>query len=59
MSQPVADPEIRYVASATTNKSSLRRVMAGTAAGQFVEWYDYGIYGFLAVPGRGQLLPWR
>ncbi|MBC3191078.1 MFS transporter [Pseudonocardia sp. C8] len=23
---------------------------AGAAVGQFVEWYDYGIYGFLAVP---------
>ncbi|PKW16223.1 MFS transporter [Saccharopolyspora spinosa] len=50
MRQPVADAEARYVTSATTNMSSLRRVMAGTAAGQFVEWYDYGIYGFLTVP---------
>ncbi|WP_026328316.1 MFS transporter [Streptomyces sulphureus] len=30
------------------------KVAAGAAIGQFVEWYDYGIYGFLAVPIAGQ-----
>ncbi|AOW92059.1 MFS transporter [Rhodococcus sp. WMMA185] len=30
--------------------STPRRVAAGAAIGQVVEWYDYGIYGFLAVP---------
>jgi hypothetical protein len=39
-----------YIQSSTTDRAALRRVKGGTAAGQFIEWYDYGIYGFLTIP---------
>ncbi|WP_339350844.1 MFS transporter [Bifidobacterium indicum] len=29
--------------------STLKRAIAGTAVGNFMEWYDVGVYGYLAV----------
>lgn len=34
--------------SAAIDRKGLRRVIAGAAIGQGVEWYDYAIYGYLA-----------
>lgn len=30
------------------DRQRLRRAIAGTAVGNFMEWYDFGVYGFLA-----------
>ncbi|BDR53827.1 MFS transporter [Bombiscardovia nodaiensis] len=30
-------------------KSTLKRAIAGTVVGNFMEWYDVGVYGYLAV----------
>ncbi|OZG49220.1 MFS transporter [Bombiscardovia coagulans] len=30
-------------------KSTLQRAIAGTVVGNFMEWYDVGVYGYLAV----------
>lgn len=32
-----------------THPDELRRVVAGTAIGNFTEWYDFGVFGFLAT----------
>ena len=32
-----------------SDPKSMRRSIAGTAVGNFMEWYDFGIYGFLAT----------
>jgi MHS family proline/betaine transporter-like MFS transporter len=32
-----------------SDPAELRRSIAGTAVGNFTEWYDFGIYGFLAT----------
>ncbi len=32
-----------------SNPKAMRRSIAGTAVGNFMEWYDFGIYGFLAT----------
>ena len=32
-----------------SDPSTLRRAIAGTAIGNFTEWYDFGVYGFLAT----------
>ncbi|MEK0305955.1 MFS transporter [Bifidobacterium favimelis] len=31
------------------DKSTLKRAIAGTVVGNFMEWYDVGVYGYLAV----------
>ncbi|MDN5749825.1 MAG: MFS transporter [Pseudonocardia sp.] len=31
------------------DREKLRRTVGGTAVGNFMEWYDYGVYGFLAT----------
>lgn len=43
-----------------SDPTTLRRAIAGTAIGNFTEWYDFGAYGFLATtiatvffPGNG------
>ncbi|MER6528662.1 MFS transporter [Streptomyces sp. NPDC001508] len=35
--------------TAETDRSMLRRVVAGGGIGNFVEWFDYGVYGYLAT----------
>ena len=30
-------------------KSKLRTAISGTVVGNFMEWFDFGIYGYLAV----------
>ncbi len=32
-----------------TNRAALRRSIAGTAIGNFMEWYDFGVYGYIAT----------
>jgi MHS family proline/betaine transporter-like MFS transporter len=32
-----------------SDPATMRRAIAGTAIGNFMEWYDFGIYGFLAT----------
>lgn len=32
-----------------TNRSVMSRTIAGTAIGNFMEWYDFGIYGYIAT----------
>jgi len=32
-----------------SNPKAMQRSIAGTAVGNFMEWYDFGIYGFLAT----------
>ncbi|PQM47638.1 Proline/betaine transporter [Mycobacterium talmoniae] len=32
-----------------SDPAAMRRSIAGTAIGNFMEWYDFGIYGFLAT----------
>jgi len=32
-----------------SDSATLRRAIAGTAIGNFTEWYDFGVYGFLAT----------
>jgi MHS family proline/betaine transporter-like MFS transporter len=32
-----------------SDPKAMRRSIAGTAVGNFMEWYDFGIYGFLAT----------
>lgn len=32
-----------------SDPSQLRRAIAGTAVGNFMEWYDFGVYGFIAA----------
>lgn len=34
----------------TPDTAAAKKVALAAAMGQFLEWYDYGIYGFLAVP---------
>lgn len=45
-----ADERRRWSRSEITvsDPSQLKRVIAGTAIGNFMEWYDFGVYGFLA-----------
>ena len=31
------------------DRSTLKRAIAGTVVGNFMEWYDVGVYGYLAV----------
>lgn len=31
------------------HKTNMRRVILGGAVGNFIEWFDYGIYGYMAV----------
>lgn len=38
-------------------KSALRRVIAGSAIGNAIEWYDYALYGFLATTLQRVFLP--
>lgn len=33
----------------TTDRSMLKRVVAGGGIGNFIEWFDYAIYGYLAT----------
>ncbi|ASR36106.1 arabinose ABC transporter permease [Prauserella marina] len=39
----------------STNKTSFRRVLAGSMAGAVLEWYDFAIYGILAATVLGPL----
>lgn len=34
---------------AVVDRSKLQRTVGGTAVGNFMEWYDFGIFGFLAT----------
>lgn len=36
-------------ASTDVDLSTLRKVIAASAIGNFVEWFDFAVYGFLAV----------
>jgi MHS family proline/betaine transporter-like MFS transporter len=38
-----------HTAHATTTRKQQHRAFTGAIAGHLIEWYDYGIYGFLAV----------
>lgn len=44
MNTPGAQRQIRVSDPQTT-----RRAVKGTAIGNFMEWYDFGVYGFIAV----------
>ncbi|MDO5635151.1 MAG: MFS transporter [Micrococcus sp.] len=33
----------------TTTRAERRKAFVGASAGHLIEWYDYGVYGFLAV----------
>ncbi len=39
-------------APATVSATRRRRAFIGATAGHLIEWYDYGIYGFLAVSAK-------
>jgi MHS family proline/betaine transporter-like MFS transporter len=40
---------IAETAGVSDNRSVIRNAILAAAVGNFVEWFDYGIYGFLAV----------
>ena len=49
--KPLAGPSRRLKASdcIVADKKELRRAQLGAGVGNFIEWYDIGIYGYLAV----------
>ncbi|MCK6095466.1 MFS transporter [Micrococcus sp. EYE_162] len=42
-------PPAAFVAEAPVTPVQRRRAFVGAIAGHLIEWYDYGVYGFLAV----------
>ena len=50
MSSPAQLPAIRREADFTAEEKKLaRKSVAGSAIGNAIEWFDYGIYGYLIV----------
>ncbi|VXD04606.1 Major facilitator transporter [Pseudomonas sp. 8Z] len=43
--------------SAQVSPATLRKVIAASAIGNFVEWFDFAVYGFLAVTISGLFFP--
>lgn len=43
--------------SRQVDPSTLRKVIAASAIGNFVEWFDFAVYGFLAVSIAGLFFP--
>lgn len=41
----------------STERKTLRKAIAGSAIGNAIEWYDYGLYGFLAASIEHNFLP--
>lgn len=41
----------------TVAKTARARAFVGATAGHLIEWYDYGVYGFLAVSIAGNFFP--
>lgn len=43
------EPQIASGATQISEQRGRRRAFLGATAGHLIEWYDYGVYGFLAV----------
>lgn len=56
-SQEAAAPEPYGENLSPTQRRTLRRAIAGSAIGNAIEWYDYGLYGFLAASIEKNFLP--
>lgn len=44
-----ASPRLKAEDCIVTDKKSIRQAQIGAGVGNFIEWYDIGIYGYLAV----------
>ncbi|MGA4634646.1 MFS transporter [Pseudomonas solani] len=44
-------------ATSSVDPATLRKVIAASAIGNFVEWFDFAVYGFLAVTIAGLFFP--
>lgn len=44
-------------ASEAPSSQTLRRVISGVVVGNFMEWYDYAIYGFMAITMAAVFFP--
>lgn len=55
--QPPQPPQPLHGLSATVPAATLRRVIAAAAIGNFVEWFDFAVYGFLATVIARQFFP--
>lgn len=46
---PTAHRHLRTEDCTVVDQKEIRKVIGGTAVGNFMEWYDFGVYGYLAV----------
>ena len=49
LTHPAAAPRLEVDDVIVVDKKRIRTAIGGTAVGNFMEWFDFGIYGYLAV----------
>ena len=57
ISDPLPPPSTVTTLTPTASPTVLRRVVAASFIGNFVEWFDYAVYGYLATVIAGVFFP--